>query len=49
MYKRQDAFLACAGFALVGAVLAALMISSKDSREHAEAARAGEPEAVPVA
>jgi MFS family permease len=45
----QDAFLACAGFALVGAVLAALMISSKDSREHAEAARAEGAQAVPVA
>ena len=31
----QDAFLVCAGFALLGAFLAAVMISSKDSREHA--------------
>ncbi len=45
----QDAFLACAGFAVVGAMLAAVLISSKDSREHAEAARRGETEAVPVA
>jgi len=43
----QDAFLACAGFAVVGAVLAATLISSRDSREQAEAARRGEP--VPVA
>jgi EmrB/QacA subfamily drug resistance transporter len=33
------AFLVGAGFALVGAVLTALLISSRDSREHAEAAR----------
>jgi predicted MFS family arabinose efflux permease len=45
----QDAFLVCAGFALLGALLASVMISSKDSREHAAAARAGDPEAVPVA
>ena len=44
----QDAFLVCAGFALLGAFLAAVMISSKDSREHAAAAQAGEPDAVPV-
>ena len=45
----QDAFLVGAGFAIVGALLAAVLISSKDSREHAEAARRGEIEAVPVA
>jgi MFS family permease len=45
----QDAFLVCAAFALLGALLAALMISSKDSREHARAARAEGAEAVPVA
>jgi len=45
----QDAFLACAGFALLGAFLATVMISSKDSRDHAAAAQAGEPDAVPVA
>jgi EmrB/QacA subfamily drug resistance transporter len=42
----QDAFLAGAGLALLGALLAAVLISSKDSREHSEAARreaAGEP------
>jgi EmrB/QacA subfamily drug resistance transporter len=38
----QDAFLVGAGFALLGALLAAVMISSRDSREHAEAARRGE-------
>jgi EmrB/QacA subfamily drug resistance transporter len=38
----QDAFLVGAGFALVGALLAAVMISSRDSREHAEAARRGD-------
>ena len=43
----QDAFLVCAGLALLGAFLAATLILSRDSREHAEAARRGE--AVPVA
>jgi EmrB/QacA subfamily drug resistance transporter len=38
----QDAFLVGAGFAILGALLAAVMISSRDSREHAEAARRGE-------
>jgi EmrB/QacA subfamily drug resistance transporter len=43
----QDAFLAGAGLALLGALLAAVMISSKDSREHSEAAkREAAPEAV---
>jgi hypothetical protein len=41
----QDAFLVGAGMALLGALLAATVISSRDSREHAEAARNGE---VPV-
>jgi len=40
----QDAFLVGAGFALLGALLAAVMISSRDSREHAEAARRGDAE-----
>jgi EmrB/QacA subfamily drug resistance transporter len=35
----QDAFLAGAGLALLGALLAAILISSKDSREHSEAAK----------
>ncbi|HEX8855588.1 MAG TPA: MFS transporter [Thermoleophilaceae bacterium] len=38
----QDAFLAGTGIALLGAVLAAVLISSRDSKEHAEAARRGE-------
>ena len=33
------AFLVGAGFAVVGAILAATLISSRDSREHSEAAR----------
>jgi len=45
----QDAFLVCAGFAILGAVLTAVLISSRDSREHAEAARRGEVEVVPIA
>jgi EmrB/QacA subfamily drug resistance transporter len=45
----QDAFLVCAGLALLGAFLAATLILSRDSREHAEAARRGEVDAVPVA
>jgi EmrB/QacA subfamily drug resistance transporter len=42
------AFLVGAGFAIAGAILAAILISSRDSREHSEAARA-ETAAVPVA
>jgi len=42
----QDAFLVGAGFAVLGTVLAATMISSKDSREQAQAMQRGE--AVPV-
>jgi EmrB/QacA subfamily drug resistance transporter len=42
----QDAFLVGAGMALLGALLAATLISSRDSRELAEAARSGD---VPVA
>ena len=37
------AFLTGAGFAVVGAILAATVISSRDSREAREAAQAGEP------
>ena len=44
----QDAFLVCAGFGILGAILAATMISSRDSREHAEAAQRGEVDAVPA-
>jgi EmrB/QacA subfamily drug resistance transporter len=45
----QDAFLVGAGFALLGAVLATVMISSRDSREHAEAAQRGEAPAAAAA
>jgi EmrB/QacA subfamily drug resistance transporter len=45
----QDAFLVCAGFGVLGAILAATLISSRDSREHAEAARRGDADAVPAA
>ena len=38
----QDAFLVGSGFALLGALLAATLISSRASREHAAAARSGE-------
>jgi predicted MFS family arabinose efflux permease len=43
------AFLVGAAFAIAGALLAAVMISSRDSREQAAAARAGEPVAAPSA
>jgi EmrB/QacA subfamily drug resistance transporter len=43
------AFLIGAGFAVVGAILAAVLISSRDSREHAVAAQSGELEASPAA
>ena len=36
------AFLVGAGFAVAGAILAAVLISSRDSREHSKAARSGE-------
>jgi EmrB/QacA subfamily drug resistance transporter len=36
----HDAFLYGAGFAILGAILAAVLISNRDSREHAEAAQA---------
>jgi hypothetical protein len=45
----QDAFLVGAGFAFAGAILAVMLISSRDVREHAEAARRGEAAAAPVA
>jgi EmrB/QacA subfamily drug resistance transporter len=37
------AFLIGAGFAIAGAILAAVLISSRDSRMHAEAAQEGDP------
>jgi EmrB/QacA subfamily drug resistance transporter len=45
----QDAFLVCAGFGILGAILATVLISSRDSREHAAAAQRGEVEPVPAA
>jgi EmrB/QacA subfamily drug resistance transporter len=45
----QDAFTVGAGFAILGAILTVVLISSRTSREHAEAARRGEVEVVPVA
>jgi EmrB/QacA subfamily drug resistance transporter len=45
----KDAFLVAAGFALLGAILAATLISSRDSREHAEAARRGDAATTPIA
>lgn len=44
----SDAFLVGACFALAGAILAAVLISSKDSREHAEAAQRGEVDTAAV-
>jgi EmrB/QacA subfamily drug resistance transporter len=43
------AFTVGAGFAIVGAILALVLISGRQSREHAEAAQRGEIESVPVA
>jgi hypothetical protein len=45
----DQAFLVGAGFAVAGAILAALLISSRDSRDHANAARSGDAAAEPVA
>jgi hypothetical protein len=39
----ERAFLVGSGFALAGAVLAAVLISSRDSRSHVEAVRHGDP------
>jgi EmrB/QacA subfamily drug resistance transporter len=44
----QDAFMVGACFAAAGAILAAVLISSRDAREHAEAARRGETAPVAV-
>jgi EmrB/QacA subfamily drug resistance transporter len=43
------AFLVGAGFALAGAILTAVLISSRDSREHAQAARSENAAVEPVA
>jgi hypothetical protein len=42
----SDAFTVGAGFAIAGAILAAVLISSRDSAEHAEAARNGDLEPI---
>ena len=42
------AFLAGAGFAIAGAILAAILISSRDSREHSKAARQEETALAPA-
>jgi EmrB/QacA subfamily drug resistance transporter len=42
------AFLVGAGFAIAGAILAGLLISSRDSREQAAAAQAGDPVVSPA-
>jgi hypothetical protein len=39
----ERAFLVGAGFALAGALLTAVLISSRDSRAHSRVARAGSP------
>ena len=43
----QTAFIVGAGFAVLGAILAATLISSRESREHAEAAQRGDVAPVP--
>ena len=45
----QAAFTVGIGFALLGAILATVLISSKTSREHAASARAGELQPAPAA
>jgi EmrB/QacA subfamily drug resistance transporter len=45
----QSAFLVGAGLAIVGAILAMVLVSTKASREHAAAAQRGELDPVPVA
>ena len=45
----QTAFMVGAGFAVLGAILAATLISSRESRAHAEAAQQGDVAAVPAA
>jgi EmrB/QacA subfamily drug resistance transporter len=44
----SDAFTVGAGFAILGAVLTMILISSRTSREHALAAQRGEVDAVPA-
>src|SRR4051794_10184164 len=45
----QRAFMVGAGIAILGSIVAAVLISSKASRAHSEAAQRGEVEPVPVA
>jgi MFS family permease len=45
----QNAFAVGAGFAVLAALIAVFLISSRDSREHAAAAKQDEPAASPVA
>jgi EmrB/QacA subfamily drug resistance transporter len=45
----QSAFLVGAGIAIVGAIMAVVLVSSKASREHAEAAQRGELDPVAAA
>ena len=45
----QNAFLVAAAIAMAGAILASVLVSSRASREHAQAARRGELDPVPVA
>jgi hypothetical protein len=42
------AFLVGAGFAIVGALLTTILISSRDSREHAKAAHRDGPDAAAI-
>jgi hypothetical protein len=44
----SDAFTVGAGFAILGAVLTMVLISSRTSREHAQAAQRGEVDVVPA-
>jgi len=44
----QIAFLVGAGFAVLGAILSATLISSRTSREHAEAAQRGDAAPAPA-
>jgi len=44
----ERAFLVGAGFALLGALLTVVMISSSDSRSHSDGARQDEPAAIPT-
>jgi EmrB/QacA subfamily drug resistance transporter len=44
----QSAFMVGAGFAIVGALLAAVLITTRDSKAHRDAAQAGEVQPVPA-